>query len=345
MLKEKSLVIYWHSKDYDANAIHRKLVTHFGDDTPGYSTVTKWLRRLVCGDDILEPVERKGKESGGLVDLKILIAFTAFPFHSVRTFASSPKIPRSTVYDHLQRGNFTVKHLRWVSHTLDDCAKRVRVDMANSMLKMIAEARHQSWRSFLTGDESWFFYSTDYEQMWLPRGEMAPTRARHIISRPKVLITIFWSPLSFPVIDVLPTREKFTALYFCDNIAPQIAEQRSSDARQKTGRKLVVHMDNAAPHRAKLTKSRFKTLRLREADHPPYSPDLAPSSFYLFGKLKGQMAGGQFESTEVLLATIRRPEMRSRERNLNQFFKNGKEDWRNASRLRETTFREKNLVN
>jgi hypothetical protein len=105
--------------------------------------------------------------------------------------------------------------------------------MANSMLKMIAEVRHQSWRYFLTGDESWFFYSTDSEQMWLPRGEMAPTRARHIISTPKVLITIFWSPLGFPVIDALPAREKFTALYFCDNIVPQIAEQRSSDARPK----------------------------------------------------------------------------------------------------------------
>jgi hypothetical protein len=30
---------------------------------------------------------------------------------------------------------------------------------------------------------------------------------------------------------------------------------------------------------------------------------------------------------------------------LNQFFKNGKEDWRNASRLAETVFCEKNLVN
>jgi transposase len=134
---------------------------------------------------------------------------------------------------------------------------------------------------------------------------MAPTRARHIISTPTVSIAIFWSPLGFPVIDALPNGEKFTAQYFCDNIVPQIAEQRSSDARQKTGRKLVLHMDNAILHRAKLKKSCFKTLRIREADHPPYSPDLTPSDFYLFGKLKGQMAGSEFESTEDLFATIR----------------------------------------
>jgi hypothetical protein len=122
--------------------------------------------------------------------------------------------------------------------------------MANSMLKMIAEARHQSWRYFLSGDESWFFYLIEYEQMWLPQGEKAPTRARHIIAEPKVMIIIFWSPLGFPVIDAPSTGERFRARYFGDNIVPQIAEQRSSGARQDRGRKSVVHIDNATHHRA-----------------------------------------------------------------------------------------------
>jgi hypothetical protein len=115
---------------------------------------------------------------------------------------------------------------------------------------------------------------------------MAQTKERHIISTPKVLITIFWSPLGFPVIDALLAEEKFIAGYFCDNIVPQIAEQRSSDMRHNKGGKFVVHLDNATPHRPKLTKSCFKTLAICEADDPRYSPDLAHSDFYLFGKLK-----------------------------------------------------------
>jgi hypothetical protein len=79
---------------------------------------------LVCGDDILAPAERKGKESDGLLDFNNLIAATALQFHSFRTLASLPKIPRSTIYDHLQRGNFTVKYLSWVPHTLDDWTER-----------------------------------------------------------------------------------------------------------------------------------------------------------------------------------------------------------------------------
>jgi hypothetical protein len=65
-------------------------------------------------------------------------------------------------------------------------------------------------------------------------------------------------------------------------------------------------MDNATLQRVKLTKSCFKNLRLRETENPRYSPDLAPSDFHLFGKLKEQMTGNEFESTEDLLATIRR---------------------------------------
>jgi hypothetical protein len=69
------------------------------------------------------------------------------------------------------------------------------------------------------------------------------------------MITIFWSPFGFPVIDALPAGENFTGQYLCDNIVPQIAEQRPSDAQQNRGRKFVVHMDNATPHKPKSTES------------------------------------------------------------------------------------------
>jgi hypothetical protein len=91
------------------------------------------------------------------------IALTAFRFHNVRTVGSSLKIPRSTICDHLQIRNLTVKHLRWVPHTLDECTKRARVERANSMLKMMTEAGHQTWWFLLTGGEVSFFYSTDDE--------------------------------------------------------------------------------------------------------------------------------------------------------------------------------------
>jgi hypothetical protein len=38
--------------------------------------------------------------------------------------------------------------------------------------------------------------------------------------------------------------------------------------------------------------------------NPPYSPDLAPSDFYLFGHVKGLLRGESFEAGERLLSAI-----------------------------------------
>jgi hypothetical protein len=43
---------------------------------------------------------------------------------------------------------------------------------------------------------------------------------------------------------------------------------------------------------------------MKSAPYPPYSPDLAPSDFYLFGYVKRCLAGLSFDDTDQLLATV-----------------------------------------
>jgi hypothetical protein len=40
---------------------------------------------------------------------------------------------------------------------------------------------------------------------------------------------------------------------------------------------------------------------MKRAPHPAFSPDLAPSDFYLFGKIKTRLMGFEFESEQSLL--------------------------------------------
>jgi hypothetical protein len=44
---------------------------------------------------------------------------------------------------------------------------------------------------------------------------------------------------------------------------------------------------------------------MKQAPHPPYSPDLAPSDFFLFGYLKRKLMGYHTESPSELLIQIR----------------------------------------
>jgi hypothetical protein len=44
---------------------------------------------------------------------------------------------------------------------------------------------------------------------------------------------------------------------------------------------------------------------MKHAPHLPYSPDLAPSDFFLFGYVKGKLMGYRAETPSELLARIR----------------------------------------
>jgi hypothetical protein len=57
-----------------------------------------------------------------------------------------------------------------------------------------------------------------HEQIWLRPGETPPERARHTIQDRKIMVTIAWNPLGFPLIVALPTGRSFNVDYYRDNI-------------------------------------------------------------------------------------------------------------------------------
>jgi histone-lysine N-methyltransferase SETMAR len=58
---------------------------------------------------------------------------------------------------------------------------------------------------------------------------------------------------------------------------------------------LFLH-DNAPAYRALATQRKLAYLGFQYFDHPPYSPDLAPSDYHLFPGLNKQLKGRHFSS-------------------------------------------------
>ena len=56
--------------------------------------------------------------------------------------------------------------------------------------------------------------------------------------------------------------------------------------------------DNARPHTGRTTVATITHLHFECLPHPPYSPDLAPSDFNMFGPLKEAMGRKKFRSDE-----------------------------------------------
>jgi histone-lysine N-methyltransferase SETMAR len=81
----------------------------------------------------------------------------------------------------------------------------------------------------------------------------------------------------------------------------------------------ILQQDNAKPHTSARTRDAIERLENPLLPHPPYSPDLAPSDFRLFPKLKLHLRGQHFGSHEEVKSAVRKF---FREQN-SEFYKNG----------------------
>jgi hypothetical protein len=99
------------------------------------------------------------------------------------------------------------------------------------------------------------------------------------------MVTIAWNPLGFPMIMALPKRCTFNVEYYRTNILAALTQLQPED----DGRKFVVHADNARAHTAQKCRTFCEENGLWLAPHPPYSPDFAPSGFFLFVYFKKRL--------------------------------------------------------
>ena len=63
-------------------------------------------------------------------------------------------------------------------------------------------------------------------------------------------------------------------------------------------KKNLFHDDNAPSHTSNIAQARKHELGFESLPHPPYSPHLAPSDYYLFPNLKRWLCDRCFESNE-----------------------------------------------
>jgi histone-lysine N-methyltransferase SETMAR len=69
---------------------------------------------------------------------------------------------------------------------------------------------------------------------------------------------------------------------------------------------MVLQHDNACPHTSLSTREHITKMGWTVLHHPPYSPDLAPSDFHLFGSLKDALRGTHFEDDNSVIEAVRK---------------------------------------
>jgi len=101
----------------------------------------------------------------------------------------------------------------------------------------------------------------------------------------KFLASIFWDQDSILRIDYLPKGQTINAEYYL-SLLVQMKDILKGKRRGKVTKRVLILHDNAPAHRALATQKKLAYLGFQCLDHPPYSPDLAPSDYHLFPGLK-----------------------------------------------------------
>jgi histone-lysine N-methyltransferase SETMAR len=112
-------------------------------------------------------------------------------------------------------------------------------------------------------------------------------------------VTIAWNLFGFHVFEALPKGRTFDAEYYHDSVLTALVSLRPKGGE----RKLAIHADNSRAVGIK-TVSPLCQNGLGLATHPPYSPDIAPSDFLLFGHVKHCLQRMGFASHEEVFTAI-----------------------------------------
>jgi len=118
----------------------------------------------------------------------------------------------------------------------------------------------------------------------------------------KILASNFWEQEGILHIDYLQKGQTVNAEYY-SSLLVQMKDILKKKRRGDFTKGVLFLQDNSPAHRALATQKKLVYLDFQCLDRPLYSPDLAPSDYYLFPGLKKQLKGRYFSTdAEVISA-------------------------------------------
>lgn len=127
-----------------------------------------------------------------------------------------------------------------------------------------------------------------------------PRKFKQTASARKLMASVFCDRQRVLLVDFMPRNTTINADAYCATLR-RLRQAIQNRRRGKLSRGIVLIHDNARPHTARQTQTLLHdAFHWDTFDHPPYSPDLAPSDFYLFSKMKEHLAGKRFTDDEDL---------------------------------------------
>ena len=310
-LEIRAVIKFLYIKGLKGAKIFEEMKNVLGESAPSYATVKNWVANFQRGRTSTQDDHRSGRPQS--VTTTVMVA----KIHDVvlkdrrlkvSEIANIVNISKERVYNILtQELHMKKLSARWVPRLLTLDQKGVRMQLSQECLSRFKKNTADFVRRFVTTDETWVHYYTPETKLqskqWTESGSSAPKKAMVVKSAGKVMASVFWDAKGILLIDYLSKGKTINGEYYA-NILDQLHQNIQQKRPGLAHKKIIFHQDNARPHTCNIAMSKISELNFDLLPHPPYSPDLAPSDFHLFPKLKMFLGGQRFSDNEEVKAAV-----------------------------------------
>jgi histone-lysine N-methyltransferase SETMAR len=155
----------------------------------------------------------------------------------------------------------------------------------------------------VTGDETWVQFvnaetKEQFKQWMHTHSPNKPKKFKQTLLNRKMMATVFWDRKG-----IFCSRHQGPLIMsevYCETLN-KLRRSIQNKRRGMLTKGVVLLHDNARPHTAARTKALLQQFNWEIFKHPPYSPDLAPSDYHLFTKMKVWLANQRFKTNEELM--------------------------------------------
>lgn len=307
----RAVIKFLHLQGKEARQIYDDMFAVYGEECPSYETVKLWKRQFRCGRTSLEDDPRAGRPSTSTTDdqvaevERIVLQNRRITISEIMLEVGiSHGSACSILHDKMGMSKVSA---RWVPRLLTPLQKQVRVECCTQLLDMCSADEDDFFERLVTMDETWVYHfdpeTKEMSKQWKHTSSPPPKKAKVTPSAAKVMLSVFWDCRGVIMTDYLPQGQTITGNYY-SKLLVSLRENIKEKRRGMLGKGVRLLHDNAPAHSAHVSLQTAHNCGYEILPHPAYSPDLAPSDFFLFRELKKPLRGKRFDDNNEVIRKV-----------------------------------------
>lgn len=304
-LEQRAVIRFLLAEGAKPSDILCRMTQQYGSSCMGKTSFYNWVKAFKEGRNDITDKDRAGRPvevSTTQMVAKVENMVLQDRRVTIDEIAAALDLSHGTVHSIVhEKLAFSKVSCRWVPKMLTDEHKAQRILAAREGLRRFRRERRTFLTRIVTTDETWVFHyepeSKRQSMEWKHVTSPVKKKFKSQRSAGKVMLTVFWDRKGPITISFLERGQTVNSENYC-NLLTQVKKDIKNKRRGLQASGVVFHQDNARPHTAARTLAQIDEMGWDLLKHPPYSPDLAPSDYHLFGPLKQHLRGKHFRNDD-----------------------------------------------